>query len=265
MKFKNSQEFTFLGYLHQTWFDHNETDEREMHAALQQFGQMAGPVAGLMPIFFVLDYSSRNYVVFTESVKFIFGISAREWLASGWSLTYELAQKDYFKVYNQKVFPSTVAALSKMPQTEHQNHIFSYNFQYRNREGRYIHTLQRSTYITSKGTGQPLYCLGMVMDISAHKRDSTVVQTIQRIDAVTHAPSIVETNYYYPFEEDCLLTRQELNVVKYMADGMSSKVIAFKLGLSENTIANHRKNMLRKTNTKNVAQLIAFVIRNGIS
>jgi DNA-binding NarL/FixJ family response regulator len=38
-----------------------------------------------------------------------------------------------------------------------------------------------------------------------------------------------------------------------MADGLSSKMIAFKLRISENTIANHRDNMTRKTNTKNVA------------
>jgi DNA-binding CsgD family transcriptional regulator len=44
----------------------------------------------------------------------------------------------------------------------------------------------------------------------------------------------------------------------------SSKMIAAKLHIAENTVANHRKNIMRKTNTENVAQLIAFLVRNRI-
>ena len=264
MKLTNSDKFTYLGYLHQTWFDRNGADEQEIHATLQHFGQMAGPVMGLMPMFFALDYSTRNYLIFTDNIKVILGHDARELLENGVAHTVDLLQKDFFRVFNQKVFPASLAALSRIPWEEHPNHIFSNNFQYKNKKGRYVNVLQRNTYITSRDTGLPLYCIGMAMDISAYKRDLTVVQTIERVDLATRIPHNIETNYFYPFEEDSLLTRQELNIIKYMADGLSSKVIAHKLGLSENTIANHRKNMLRKTNTKNVAQLIAFVVRNGV-
>lgn len=264
MRFKHNHDFTYLGYLHQTWYDKNEVDEREIHPTLQQFSQLAGPVMGLMPMFFVLDYSSRQYVVFTDSIKIILGYDAREVLESGLGFTFHVAQKNFFNVFNQKIFPSTLASLNKIPQQEHQNHIFSYNCQYKNKAGKYANTLQRSTFITSKETGRPLYCIAMVVDISAYKRDSTIVHTIEKMDTTANTLQTVELNYYYPFEEDALLTKQETNIVKYMADGMSSKMIAFKLNISENTVANHRKNMLRKTNTKNVAQLIAFAIKNGI-
>jgi DNA-binding CsgD family transcriptional regulator len=79
-----------------------------------------------------------------------------------------------------------------------------------------------------------------------------------------NTPKLVEGANVYPFEEDSVLTRQEKNIAVYMADGLSSKMIASKLGISENTIANHRKNMMRKTNTKNVAHLIARLLRNGM-
>jgi DNA-binding CsgD family transcriptional regulator len=91
-----------------------------------------------------------------------------------------------------------------------------------------------------------------------------VIHTIEKIDSGTRTLRMVEKNYFFPYEEDTLLTQQEKNVLKYLADGLSSKMITDRMGITENTIANHRKNMLRKTNTKNVAQLIAFSIRNGI-
>jgi len=52
------------------------------------------------------------------------------------------------------------------------------------------------------------------------------------------------------------LTRREKEILNCIASGMSSKQIAIKLFISENTVANHRKNMLRKKNVKTSAQLI---------
>ena len=60
------------------------------------------------------------------------------------------------------------------------------------------------------------------------------------------------------------MSRRERCVLGYMAEGESSKQIAWRLKISENTVSNHRKNMLRKTNTKNVAELIAFACRRDL-
>jgi len=49
-----------------------------------------------------------------------------------------------------------------------------------------------------------------------------------------------------------------------MADGLSSKQIAGKLRISQNTVMNHRKNIMKKTNTKNAAELIKHAIINKI-
>ena len=264
MRFKRSEGFTFEDYLYKTWYNAHETDMAEMYPKLEQMKLLAGPPAGMMPMFFVLDYTTRNYVVSTESLKQLLGYDARELLESGWDFTFHAAQKDYFKVFNEKVFPATVASLKRTPQREHKDQVFSYNFQYRHNDGRYVNTLQKCSFITQRDTGLPVYCIGMIIDIHEYSRHMGVVQTVEKIDPLSHALCTVEKNYYYPYEEDALLTLQEKNVLKYLADGLSSKMIAYRLGIAENTIANHRKNMLRKTNTKNVAQLIAFSVRKGI-
>lgn len=60
------------------------------------------------------------------------------------------------------------------------------------------------------------------------------------------------------------LSKQEKTVVSLMADGLSSKQIADKLRISQRTVENHRKNMLRKTGTKSSAELVAVAIRNKL-
>jgi DNA-binding NarL/FixJ family response regulator len=91
-----------------------------------------------------------------------------------------------------------------------------------------------------------------------------MIQTIEHYGQEEANSSIIETNYFYPFEEDKLLSSHEKNILNLMADGFSSKQVAGKLKISENTVSNHRQNMLRKTNTKNVAELVAFAIRSRL-
>jgi len=54
------------------------------------------------------------------------------------------------------------------------------------------------------------------------------------------------------------LTHREKEILYCIAEGLSSKQIAGKLSISENTVANHRKNMLTKMGAKNSAQLLSI-------
>lgn len=57
-----------------------------------------------------------------------------------------------------------------------------------------------------------------------------------------------------------LLSRQERHVLQFIADGLSSREIADKLGLSIRTVSNHRANMLRKTKVKNTVELVRMAV-----
>jgi DNA-binding CsgD family transcriptional regulator len=262
MKFNNNVDFTWMGALHNAWYINDVTDEREIYALLENFKTFTQLPYRALPMFFVLNYTTRKYMFYSESAKFSLGYDARELLEGGLDIALHLVQKDYFKTFNEKVFPLNLQFLNNTPQQQHQDYVFSFTNQYRKKNGDMVELLQKGSFITSKETGLPLYSLGTIIDLTPYKKDNVIVQSIERI--TNKGEQLIETNYFYPFEEDTLLTKQEKNIVKWMADGLSSKMIANKLCISENTIANHRKNMLRKTNTRNVAQLIAFVIRYRI-
>jgi len=59
------------------------------------------------------------------------------------------------------------------------------------------------------------------------------------------------------------LTERELHVLKLLSDGLNSKEIAKELFISSNTVEYHRKQLLRKTESNNVAHLVAKAFRNG--
>ncbi|AWV99537.1 response regulator transcription factor [Arcticibacterium luteifluviistationis] len=61
-----------------------------------------------------------------------------------------------------------------------------------------------------------------------------------------------------------VLSKKEVEVLKFIADGKSSKDIAEKLGLSIRTVSNHRANMLKKTNLNNTAELVRIASTEGL-
>jgi DNA-binding CsgD family transcriptional regulator len=232
-----------------------------------QFLQLAGNMYNSFPIFYILDYTRGEYVCLTKSIFFSTGYDSEEFLENeGAERMIDLVHPDDYKVFNQKLFSTTTSFLKKTPQPDHDQYVFSFNFRVICKDKRVTNVWQSATYLTSEKTGMPLYNIGVVLDISSIKKDTFITHTIEKVENAGNRKQkvLVASNFFYPSEEDTLLTRQEKNVLGYISDGLSSKQVAGKLKLSENTIANHRQNMLRKTNTKNVAELVAFSIRSRI-
>jgi DNA-binding NarL/FixJ family response regulator len=61
-----------------------------------------------------------------------------------------------------------------------------------------------------------------------------------------------------------LLSEREIEVINFIRDGLSSKEIADKLGISIKTVEVHRHNILKKLKVKNTASLINFINASGL-
>jgi len=62
-----------------------------------------------------------------------------------------------------------------------------------------------------------------------------------------------------------VLSAREQEVLKCLAEGKSTKVIASQLGVSAKTIEAHRQNIMGKLNISNIAELIKYAIRAGLT
>lgn len=66
-----------------------------------------------------------------------------------------------------------------------------------------------------------------------------------------------------PLDEE-FLTSREKEVLQLICKQMSSKEIGEQLFISPRTVEIHRKNIISKTNTKNIAGLVVFAIQNDL-
>jgi len=266
MKIRRSTNFTFQHHLQTIYYANDLIEEAEIKKILYQFNRLNIALNHTSPLLFAIDYTKSDYMIMTDGCQLITGHDPRMFLESGIPMLLDIYQKDDFRIYNENVFARNSAFLSSRPQNEHHQFIFSYNFRVRHLNGNYIPIFQRGCYITDPKTGLPLYSLGMVMDISMFKKDSVMYHSIEKIEKVNGylTKSLVEENHFFPLAEDKILSAQERRILECMAEGFSSKQIAWKMKIAENTVANHRKSMLKKTNTKNVAELVAFACQNQL-
>jgi DNA-binding NarL/FixJ family response regulator len=65
-------------------------------------------------------------------------------------------------------------------------------------------------------------------------------------------------------EKPAGLTVRELEILQLIAGGKSNKEIAVDLGLSANTVAVHRANIMTALGIHKTAELVAYAIRNGL-
>jgi DNA-binding NarL/FixJ family response regulator len=60
------------------------------------------------------------------------------------------------------------------------------------------------------------------------------------------------------------LSKRELDIIKHIKEGLSSKEIALQLDISLKTVEVHRYNILKKLKLKNTASLVNFINANGL-
>ncbi|MFY9242197.1 MAG: response regulator transcription factor [Polaribacter sp.] len=61
------------------------------------------------------------------------------------------------------------------------------------------------------------------------------------------------------------LTTRELEIIKYISQGLTNTQVGEKLFISPRTVDTHRTNIMRKIDVNNVASLIRFAFQNGLT
>lgn len=75
--------------------------------------------------------------------------------------------------------------------------------------------------------------------------------------------AVVRTGRPEPRAAD-LLTAREVEVLRLVAQGLSTKEIASRLDISARTVETHRANLMRKLNLRSVALLTQLALREGL-
>ena len=94
--------------------------------------------------------------------------------------------------------------------------------------------------------------------------DLELVQAVKRVAANECVLDPRLGSLAAPHEGGSGLTTRELEVLQLIVNGRSNKEIATMLGLSANTVAVHRANIMQTLGLHNTAELVVYAIRQGL-
>lgn len=256
----------YINYIRQQTYSREQLQTEGLERILH-FADVSNSVfSHSIPWIYLLDYTTGKYTVVSKSMQLLLGYQSSDFLKDGLSLTLDKYQKDHLRLFNEEIFPDRLSILRKIPPAEHPNYVFSYNFRFQTKGGRYINLLQRNCFIKSDSKGNPLLSFGVITNVEHFKADNPVIQVVEKVDN-THflgAGNQVSKKAYYIHKEDNLFTKREKEILLYVAEGLTSKAISRKLYLSEHTVIAHRRNMMEKCGAGNATELITYAVKNQL-
>ncbi len=150
---------------------------------------------------------------------------------------------------------------SKLPIDKYKKYKIAYDYRVKNSEGIYIRILQQ-VMVVNHNQNAIITTMGIHTDISHLK--SSNKSTLSFI-GLQNEPSFYNVEVKEVYTPSKLqMTKREKEIIHLILKGMSSKQISELLAISSHTVATHRKNILKKTNTKTSLELQNRVINDGL-
>ena len=159
-------------------------------------------------------------------------------------------------------FEATVTRFwSQLPPDKVTRYKSRYDYRIRRSDGSYIRVLQQVVTIQTDDEGAVLRTFVVHTDISHLKKNNRMVLSFIGLEG---EPSYIDVDPVRRLTPSVnILTRREKQILELLARNQTTKQIADDLHISTTTVATHRKNIYRKTNTSSVLELVQLALNKG--
>lgn len=215
----------------------------------------------------IFDHELLCYTYCNENLCSLMGYSREQFLGQdGMLYVYKTFLPTHIAIYNNYLYPKVIETMAFAVKNNEDVKTYKFNSTFRavRSSGETFWCQVQFGVVQTNSDGTPMYTISLLNDISYIKKDSNIDFLIFK----TAPDELQQTILYTSFNEDnsqFMLSKREIEVLRLVKSGHTSKSISDQLFLSENTVNTHRKNMLKKTNCKNMAELIHFANMKNIT
>jgi DNA-binding CsgD family transcriptional regulator len=214
----------------------------------------------------IFDHKKLTYTYCNENLSSLMGYSRELFMSeNGMQTVYDTFHPTHMAIYNAYLYPKVTEVMEEAVANNEdvKSYKFSSTFRAIRSNKQEFWCQVQFGVIETYPDGIPMFTLSLLNDISHIKKDNNIDFLVYK----TITGEIQQTISYTSFNEDnsqLKLSKREIEILRLVKNGNTSKMIGHQLFLSENTVYTHRKNMLAKTNCKNMAELIQFASLKNI-
>ncbi len=206
----------------------------------------------------VMDLRAKQYIFLQSKFLPAIGLELDDVLSRG--------PRALFEIMHPKDVPGVIDTLTQgigflldLPLEEKKDHKLIYDFHLQAKEGTYLRFIQQLVPLEIDADGNILLML-LLNDLVPDRREGHPAQR-KMVNIRTGALSLFKGE---EGNSRTILSKREIEVLGLLSKGKRSKEVADELFLSVNTVNNHRRKILEKTNTENTAEAIRYAISLGL-
>jgi DNA-binding CsgD family transcriptional regulator/PAS domain-containing protein len=211
-------------------------------------------------ITWIIDVRRMQYLFMSSNVKAALGYEASLFTTRGIPFVNEITHLDDLpKTWGliKKIWDFLLA----LPASKRKGYKFNHDYRMAKADGSYIRVLEQSSILQQDSNGNITHVMGVCSDITHLKKNETLTASLICTEDNSCIFFTPETDGINPQD---VLSKRELEIVKLIAEGYSSKLIADRLCIGFSTVNTHRQNIIRKTNTRNTGEFVQFAMGNGL-
>lgn len=202
------------------------------------------------------EYVSKNFPPATN-------LNVDEMIEGGMQYWWSRMHQDEIQVWLKSLQDLMEFTMSNIALEDRRRMTYTWNYRIKSGMDSFKNIIQHTTPMFFDDLGKPIIGLAHYSVLEAHE-----ILPIQASAKILNSNDEYETLFYQNYGGQKLLSdsvsNRERDVLALLIRGYSNAEIAKKLNISEHTVKTHRKNAMTKTNSKNIAQLVATCIRQGI-
>ncbi len=215
-------------------------------------------------IFGIVDFPNRKYLYVSDSVEDLLGIKVETFLDNGIAGIMKCFVPEEAILFAEAIFPSI---FEYFQQNAHEHKALETKISYTTRlylkDGTTKWFLHQIIPLEVDSNGMPIIGLKLVIDVDGAKKDRNIDLMISRKDEKGIFRAVFEKSII-PRKIQISITEREREVLLLTSQGLSAKKISEELYISQHTVINHKKNMLKKFNISSSNELVRFGMVNGL-
>jgi len=208
--------------------------------------------------YFVFNCSEARMELVHSSIKSILGINPEDFSVELLLQIIHPEDLPYFVDFEKRV----TDFFTSLPPEKVLKYKVSYDYRVRRADGKYIRILQQATTIQTDENGAVIRAIDVHTDITHLKKENGSTLSFIGLDGEPSYNHVLEGKIVKVNPVDSVLTKREKIILNLLIAGKSSKQIAQDLYISKYTVDTHRRNMLKKTNTSSIYELVLKYMQN---
>lgn len=248
---------SYLQNLHNVWKDHR--GEHDTAPININFEDIKSSIISSGPFYYyIIDFYDMSISNVSPSILDIHGFSPQIACFNDILSTLHLDDVDFIMQAEKSVADFFY---NKIGRDKLLRYKVSYCFRARLRSGEYAMFNHQSLMLTLDASGK----LGKSLNIHTRIDHLTNLNTFKySLIGLNGEPSYMNVSISGKSDTTIEFSKREKEILTCIAQGQSSFMISQNLYISEETVKQHRKNLLAKADCKNTAQLIKLSVLQGL-